>query len=371
MKARTAGRWILVTLLLATVWVAFRVRGTTRGEAAVTAQTAGLRLETVVTGVRDPVHLTAPAGDPRLFIVEQAGRIRMVKDGQLLPRPWLDLTDRVGSGGERGLLSLAFHPQFRDNGRFYVNYTDRSGGHTHVVELHAVPAADTADTPRERQLLFVRQPYANHNGGHVLFGPDGLLYVGMGDGGAAGDPHGNGQDPRAQLGKLLTIDVDAGTVAIRALGLRNPWRMAFDSGLIYIADVGQGAWEEINVQPATAAGLNYGWRTMEGAHCFLNPVCRQAGLVLPAVEYDHGNGCSVTGGYVYRGRAVPALRGHYLYSDYCNGWLRSFRYANGAATEQREWSIPRVGAVLSFGEDGHGEIYLLAASGTVYRIAVQ
>jgi len=349
-----------------------------RGESAQMPQSRGLALDTVVTGLRDPVHLTAPRGDTRLFIVEQAGRIRVVKDGRLATRPWLDIEARVGSGGERGLLSLAFHPHFAENGRFFVNYTDRRGD-TRVAEFHADPAADTADATSERPWLTVSQPYANHNGGHVLFGPDGRLYAGMGDGGSGGDPHRNAQNSRSQLGKVLRIDVDResaignreSAIEIWAIGLRNPWRMAFDSGLIYIADVGQGAWEEVDVAPAATAGLNYGWRTMEGAHCFGNPLCRGEGLVMPALEYDHSQGCSIIGGMVYRGRAVPLLAGHYLYSDYCEGWLRSFRYANGAATDIRTWRIPGIGAVLSFGEDGAGEVYLLSANGNVYRLKAE
>lgn len=331
-------------------------------------QSRGLAFDTVVTGLRDPVHLTAPRGDARLFIVEQQGRIRLVKGGRLVAKPWLDIEARVGSGGERGLLSLAFHPRFAENGRFFVNYTDRRGD-TRVAEFHANPAADTAEPASERSWLVVSQPYANHNGGHVLFGPDGRLYVGMGDGGSGGDPHRNAQNPRSQLGKLLRLDIDRESAAeVWALGLRNPWRIAFDSGLIYIADVGQGNYEEVDVAPAAAAGLNYGWRTMEGAHCFGNPLCRQDGLVLPALEYDHTQGCSIIGGMVYRGRAIPALAGHYLYSDYCEGFLRSFRYVNGQATDLRSWRVPGIGAVLSFGEDGAGEVYLLSAGGNVYRL---
>ncbi len=335
----------------------------------------GLRLVPVARGLDDPVHLAAPAGDRRLFIVEKGGRIRVWKDGRLLDRPFLDVTALVSRGSEQGLLSVAFHPRYAETGRFVVNYTDTRGD-TRVVRYRADPAADTADAASAVVLLAVDQPYANHNGGHVLFGPDGRLYVGMGDGGSAGDPRGNAQDPRSLLGKLLRIDADVDPAAVPrapplevwALGLRNPWRIAFDSGWVYIADVGQNRWEEVDVAPAGERGLNYGWRTMEGRHCFLNPLCRREGLVQPALEYSHDDGCSVTGGTVYRGRQVPALVGHYLYSDWCGGWLRSFRWAEGRVTDERRWRIGNVGMVTSFGTDGAGEVYVLSGNGTVHRI---
>ncbi len=347
------------------------------------ARADGIRLDPVARGLDEPVHVAAPAGDARLFVTEKGGRIRVIRDGRLLERPYLDIARDVSTGGEQGLLSVAFHPRFRDNGRFYVNFTDRRGD-TRVVGYRADPAADTADPASAALVLHVPQPYANHNGGHVLFGPDGMLYVGMGDGGAGGDPHGHAQDRRSLLGKLLRLDVDGGVpyavppgnpfaggrtrAEIWALGLRNPWRIAFDSGLVYIADVGQNRWEEVNVAPADRGGLNYGWRTMEGAHCYRNPFCGREGLVLPAVAYDHDDGCSVIGGVVYRGRAAPVLAGRYLYSDWCGGWLRSFTWRNGAATDQRRWEIGNVGMVTSFGTDGSGEVYLVAANGIVYRI---
>ena len=343
----------LVLLLAAIVVLVFRRSAKTIPP----PQATGVRLEKVVEGLESPVFLTGR--DSQLFIVEQVGRIRVFEHGRL--RTWLDLSARVGSGGERGLLSMAFHPH--DPSRVFVDYTDRNGD-TRVSELDS--------TGRERQLLFVRQPYANHNGGLVAFGPDGALYVGMGDGGAAGDPHGNAQNPRSQLGKLLRIEVDRGTVSTWASGLRNPWRFAFDSTLLYIADVGQGSWEEIDVAAARDSGLNYGWRTMEGAHCFINPVCGKTGLVLPVIEYSHDQGCSVTGGVVYHGHAAPALAGLYLYSDYCNGWLRSFRYVSGEARDPRAWDVGNVGTISSFGVDAAGEVYMLSHSGgAVYRITAR
>lgn len=349
---------------------------------------AGVILQPVAEGLVAPLYLTAPAGDPRLFVVEQPGRIRVIRDGRLLPEPFLDITDKVGYGGERGLLGLAFHPRYAANGRFYVDYTDRHGD-TRVERYTARPAADVADRASAHPVLFVAQPYANHNGGDVLFGPDGMLYVGMGDGGSGGDPRGNGQNLGTLLGKLLRLDVDGaepyasppdnpfvGRAGARpeiwAYGLRNPWRMAFDrtAGLLYIADVGQNLWEEVDVAPAAAKGLNYGWNRMEGTHCYGIGLCSREGLTLPVLEYGHGDGCAIVGGFVYRGHAVPALAGQYVYSDYCGGWLRSFRTDGAAAVDRRTWRVPSPGEILSFGEDAAGELYLLAANGTVYRLAV-
>jgi glucose/arabinose dehydrogenase len=348
---------------------------------------AGIALQPVATGLEAPLYLAAPPGDGRLFVVEQPGRIRVIRDGRLLPRPFLDISAKVGYGGERGLLGLAFHPRYAVNGRFYVDYTDRHGD-TRVERYAATPSADTADPSSAHPVLFVAQPYANHNGGDVLFGPDGMLYVGMGDGGSGGDPRGNGQSLGTLLGKLLRLDVDraepyavppdnpfvgrpGARPEIWAYGLRNPWRLAFDSteGLLYIADVGQNLWEEVDVAAASARGLNYGWNRMEGAHCYRIGLCSREGLTLPTLEYGHGDGCAIVGGFVYRGRNLPAEVGRYFYSDYCGGWLRSFRYEHGTATEARAWRVRRPGPVLSFGQDAAGELYLLAANGTVYRLA--
>jgi len=350
-----------------------------------------LKLVPVVTsGLSSPVYLTAPTGDTaRLFVVEQGGQIRIVQHGQLLPSAFLDIHSRLVSGGEQGLLSVAFHPNYGANGFFYVNYTDLNGDTR--VERYTVSAADSnlADTTTHKLILFVPQPYTNHNGGLVMFGPDGMLYIGMGDGGSGGDPENRAQHPDSLLGKLLRIDVDhgdpyaippnnplatsGGAPEIWALGLRNPWRFAFDrsAGLLYIGDVGQGAWEEVDVEPASQGGLNYGWRLMEGAHCYNPTNCSSAGLVLPAVEYDHSNGqCAVIGGFVYRGARFPALAGQYFYADLCAGWVRSFTYAGGAVTGQTSWTLePSPGSPLSFGEDSRGELYVLSSGGTVYRIA--
>ncbi|HJU66065.1 MAG TPA: PQQ-dependent sugar dehydrogenase [Gemmatimonadaceae bacterium] len=345
-----------------------------------------LALQLVAEGLSNPLFLTAPRGDARLFVVEQVGRIRIVENGQLLSTPFLDLVGQITSGDERGLLGLAFHPDYASNGFFYVNYTDRDGD-TRVERYRVSANPSVADESSAKHILGVAQPFANHNGGMLLFGDDGMLYIALGDGGSGGDPHGNGQNGQSLLGKLLRIDVDggdpyaipagnpfAGSTSGRgevwAMGLRNPWRLSFDRETeeLYVADVGEQNWEEVNVVPGTAAGINYGWNLMEGGHCFLVPTCDQAGLTLPVLEYDHSDGCSVIGGYVYRGSAIPGLAGHYLYSDLCSAWLRSFRYADGRANDARDWDIADIGAVLSFGEDAAGEIYLLSATGHVYRI---
>jgi glucose/arabinose dehydrogenase len=362
-----------------------------RGEAAAgpPAPADGLQLVQVASGLSAPLYLTAPDGDTRLFIVEQPGRIRIVRSEALVAQPFLDITAKVSSGGERGLLSVAFHPSYATNGYFYVNYTDLAGDTR--IERYRVSAAnpDLADGASAELVLAVAQPYANHNGGLVLFGPDGMLYVGMGDGGSAGDPHGYGQSKATLLGKLLRLDVDntggapyaippsnpfvgeAGSRGeIWGLGLRNPWRFAFDraAGTLYVADVGQSSREEISVVPATRAGVNYGWKVLEGSVCYGAASCNSDGLERPVVEYSHGDGCSITGGFVYRGQRIPGLAGHYFYSDYCAGFLRSFRYVDGVVSDERQWDVGSAGSVLSFGEDAERELYVLSANGRVYRL---
>lgn len=346
----------------------------------------GLDTQMVAAGLTNPLYLTAPPGDPRLFVAEQPGRIRIVADESLLATPFLDITDRVLDGGERGLLSVAFHPNYATNGYFYVDYTDMSGD-TRVERYRVSADPNLADQGSAKLILFVDQPYANHNGGLVLFGPDGMLYVGLGDGGSGGDPHGYGQNRGVLLGKVLRLDVDRGDPyaipadnpflgvsgargEIWAYGLRNPWRFAFDreAGLLYIADVGQNRQEEVDVAPGSAGGLNYGWSVMEGDGCYGASTCDRSGLTLPVLTYARSGGnCSVIGGFAYRGEHMAALRGHFFYSDYCGGWVKSFRYDGSGAADQRDWSLT-LGSVLSFGEDAAGELYVLSADGKVYRL---
>lgn len=345
-------------------------------------------LEPVVTGLDLPLYLTAPPGDARLFVVEKTGRIRIVKDGALLSTPFLDLSSAVSTGGEQGLLSMAFHPDYASNGFFYVDYTDTDGD-THVTR-YTVSAAnpDVADPTSAKTIIFVDQPFDNHNGGLLLFGGDGKLYIGLGDGGSEGDPLGNGQSLGTLLGKILRIDIDAGDPyaippdnpfvdragargEIWAYGLRNPWRFSFDAATnrLYLADVGQSAWEEVDVVPANEGGQNYGWNVMEGMHCYNASSCDQNGLTLPVLEYGHSDGCSITGGYVYRGSLAPGVVGQYFYADYCSGFLRSFSYDGSTAGSQKTWDVGDIGNVQSFGEDAAGELYLLSANGTVYRLS--
>jgi glucose/arabinose dehydrogenase len=347
-------------------------------------------LALVASGLSTPLFLTAPAGDnSRLFIVEKTGRIRIVKNGALLNTPFLDLSAQVSNGGEQGLLGLAFHPQYAQNGTFVVNYTDPSGD-TRVSRFTVSANPDLANGGSEQVILAVAQPFTNHNGGMVAFGPDGYLYIALGDGGSGGDPQGNGQDRATLLGSILRIDIDGGTPyaipatnpyassqtfkqEIWAYGVRNPWRLSFDriTGDLYIADVGQGAREEVDFQPASSTGgENYGWNIMEGSICFSpSSGCNQSGLTLPVLDYDHTQGCSITGGYVYRGTAIPAIQGRYFYGDFCSGWVRSFLMQSGQAVERVEWpTLSPGGSILSFGEDAQGELYILSGSGSVYQI---
>lgn len=342
-----------------------------------------------VVNVPQPVAI-AHAGDERLFITEQAGRILIYDGVRLRSEPFLDIETKVLSGGERGLLSVAFHPDYKSNGFFYVNYTDRPGGHT-VVERYKVSANDPnrADPNSAFKLITILQPFSNHNGGQLKFGPDGYLYIGMGDGGSGGDPENHAQRLNSLLGKMLRIDVNdgnpygipednpframlSGRPEIWAYGLRNPWRFSFDraTGDMFIADVGQNQWEEVSFQPATSiGGENYGWRFMEGNHCF-NPSinCNTNGLVRPILEYRHGTGdCSITGGYRYRGTRYPALRGVYIYGDLCTGkiWGATQQTSGGWTTQLL---LDSTVTISTFGQDVNGELYVADLNGAIYHL---
>ncbi len=344
-----------------------------------------------IASVENPTSIThANDGSRRLFITEQAGRIVIVRDGVQLKGPFLDIRGRVKCCGERGLLSVAFPPGYSEQGRFYVNYTNREGD-TVVARFRTTKDPDRADAASEEVILMVKQPFANHNGGQLAFGPDGYLYIGMGDGGSAGDPYGNGQKLDTLLGKLLRIDVESNVKPygvptsnlfvgkkgarpeIWAFGLRNPWRFSFDrkTGDLFIADVGQNTYEEVNVQPASSrGGENYGWNIMEGMHCFRAKTCATSGLVLPVAEYDHDAGCSVTGGMVYRGRTFPLLNGIYLYGDYCSGRVWGMK-RSGEQWLAQELARTKL-SISTFGEDEDGELYIADhARGGIYRLEMK
>lgn len=334
-----------------------------------------IRVVDAISGVGLPTHVAAVPGGGRLWVVEQRGRIRVARNGVVAEAPVLDITSRVSCCGERGLFSIAFPPGFNTKRYFYVNYTNLAGNT--VVSRFRLTGDDTADPASETLVLGVDQPFANHNGGHIAFGPDGFLYIGMGDGGGGGDPMGNAQNLNALLGKILRIDVESGTQPyavppsnpfvgragargeVWSYGWRNPWRFTWDRATsdLYIADVGQAQWEEVNFEPAgSRGGGNYGWNIMEGAHCFGAASCNMQGLVQPVAEYNHDQGCSVTGGFVYRGRRYPALRGIYFYGDYCNGNIWGLRRA--ATGWESQMLLNTNLSITSFGEDEDGELYI-------------
>jgi glucose/arabinose dehydrogenase len=364
--------------------------GAEPGEPAPAPEWPAVSASKVAEGLAQPTHIAhAGDGSGRLFLVEQAGRIRILRDGALLPSAFLDIGDRVLSGGERGLLSVAFPPGYADKRHFYVNYTRRPDGATVVARYRVSADPGAAEPASEEILLTIPQPFANHNGGQLAFGPDGFLYIGMGDGGSAGDPRNYGQNRGVLHGKLLRINVEGETAPygippdnpftqdpgvrdeIWALGLRNPWRFAFDRGTgdLYIADVGQEKREEVNVQPAdSGGGENYGWNIMEGTLCFLEPDCDRTGLVMPVTEYDRVSpDCSVTGGMVYRGGDFPVLQGIYFYGDYCSGRIRGLRRVEG--TWESAVLLDTPARISTFGEDEAGEIFFADhAGGDLYRI---
>jgi glucose/arabinose dehydrogenase len=347
----------------------------------------GLAYERVATGLPFAVFATAPEGDERLFIVTKDGQIWIHDGSGVVERPFLDIRDLVRNDGEQGLLGLAFHPAYPDDPRFFVHYSDDAGD-TVLAEYRVGADPDTAEAGGT-VVYTTDQPAGNHNGGMVQFGPDGNLYLALGDGGGANDRFGQGQRSDTPLGAILRFDVSTPGLAVAAAdppfedpfvwayGLRNPWRFDMDrfedgTDLIYVADVGQNAFEEVTVAPFTP-GLNHGWPVTEALHCFSpSSGCDVAGLTLPVIEVEHGDAgtCSITGGFVYRGTAIPELAGHYFYSDFCGGYLRSFRFDGAGATEPADWTdqVGSVGQVSSFGEDADGELYVTTAGGDVFKI---
>ena len=331
-----------------------------------------------------PVDLKSPGdGTGRLFIVEQHGRILILQNEQILQKPFLDIANEVGSSGnEQGLLGLAFHPNYAQSGFFFINYTDNNGN-TVIARFHVSSDPNVADPSSETALLHVQQPFPNHNGGSLAFGPDGYLYAGLGDGGSGGDPYGNAQNMNVRLGKILRIDVDHGNPyaipdgnpfptgsapEVWAYGLRNPWRFSFDkaTGDLYIGDVGQDAWEEIDFLPAgSPSSTDFGWNLMEGNHPYKGQ--NQPNFTAPVAEYNHQvGGCAVTGGYVYRGAALPEWQGIYLYGDYCSGIVWGLIHSTNGWQSQ---VLFQTGFnISSFGQDESGELYIVDLKGAVYRL---
>jgi hypothetical protein len=349
-----------------------------------------IRLETVAQDFRQPTVLTAPIGDERLFVVQRVGVIRILDaDRQMLESAFLDISDRVLANGiEQGLLGLAFHPDYASNGRYFVYYTDRDG-RRQLSEFQVSVSDPNLTSPDTEKVLFeFEQPPdatdIRHYGGQLGFGPDGYLWVSLGDG---ADSRAQGQDPNTLFGTVSRIDVDngdpyaippenpfvdgGGAPEVWAYGLRNPWRFSIDpvDRLIYIADVGHADQEEINVLPIDEGGFNLGWSDVEGTRCFHVQDCVLANYTAPTLTYSHADGCSVTGGYVYRGSAIPELAGTYFYSDWCSQWIKSFRYVEGQVTEERDWTadLGQVGQVNSFGVGGDGELYVVTHEGVVAR----
>jgi glucose/arabinose dehydrogenase len=340
--------------------------------ASATPERAQLGVRVVVAGLPGALDVVGPRSQPkRLYVVQQDGVIRVLVNGKLRAAAFLDIRSRVVSGGEQGLLSVAFHPNYARNHRIYVDYTDRNGD-TRVVEYRTNGSRALPGTGR--QLLFVDQPYPNHNGGQLMFGPDGYLYVGMGDGGSGGDPENRAQNLSSRLGKLLRVNVNrrGASWQVVGYGLRNPWRFSFDrsTGDLWIGDVGQNEWEEVDFTPGSSPGLeNYGWRVFEGRARFepgqeVNPAGH---LVAPVQVYSHEQGCSITGGFVYRGRAIPSFRGRYIYGDFCSGRVWSLRLSGGQAAETRQEPF-RISSLSSFGEDARGELYATSLEGRVYKL---
>jgi glucose/arabinose dehydrogenase len=354
----------LLGLGLVLLWAAAAASPGAGGEAA-------YRLRRVLTA-RYPVHIAASPGQPRkLYVVEQHGRVLVAVDGKLGKKPFLDIRRLVSKGEEQGLFSLAFSPAYARDRTFYVDYTDRKGD-TRVVAYRANRAGTAAVARSARPVLLVDQPGPQHNGGQLAFGPDGSLYASLGDGECCDDPQGRAQNMETLLGKLVRLDVDGGPPEIVALGLRNPWRFSFDrdTGDLYVADVGAGRWEEVDYLARADVGtlVNLGWDVWEGREIKEDkPPNPQGRLTFPVHVYGHDSGCSITGGFVYRGTAIPELRGRYVFGDYCSGAVWSLRVEDGEATDVRREPVTVVG-LSSFGEDAKGELYAAALDGAVFKL---
>jgi glucose/arabinose dehydrogenase len=346
-------------------------------------------LEEIASGLAFPVGLASPPGDERLFILEKGGTIHIIQDGTVLPDPFLDISGQVSGRAEQGLLGLAFFPDYATSGRFVIHYTDLQGD-TRVAMVHVSQDPNRADAGSETPILSVAQPGPAHNGGQIVFGPDGLLYIGLGDGGSRdGEDHGRGQSLGDLFGSLLRIDVSSGSTysvpgdnpfvetadaqpELWNYGLRNPWRFSFDraTGDLYIADVGESDWEEVDRARAAdgaGRGVNYGWSVVEGPEC-QREGCDQTGFTPPTIAYSHDEGCTIIGGYVYRGQALPSLQGQYLFADFCRGWVRSFAAEDESPEAVDQPALSPGESITSFGEDNDGELYILTVSGSVFKI---
>lgn len=382
---------LFLIAMLALLNIGYHYTWSSTPEEQAAAAWPDIALKLGLSGLKQPTDITH-AGDSsnRLFIAEQRGRILIAKGNRINSRPFLDISNRISCCGERGLLGVAFPPGFAAKKYFYVNYTDRSGD-TVIARYRVVSDPEMADPGSEEIILTIKQPYANHNGGQLAFGPDGYLYIGMGDGGSAGDPQNHAQNSSSLLGKMLRIDVESGgkpyavpadnpylnnkafRPEIWATGLRNPWRFSFDrkTGDLYIADVGQNRYEEIHFEPkGTRGGINYGWNIMEGLHCYKSETCDRKGLTLPIAEYDHDKGCSVTGGKIYRGKMFPKMHGIYFYGDYCSGRIWGLRQSD-TGWSQKELTDSGL-SISTFGEDEAGEVYVADyGKGNIYKIEIK
>jgi glucose/arabinose dehydrogenase len=400
--------WATADAGVATVSEAGLVTGVAEGQTEITATTeeitgrmavtilpsasGAVGLQEITRSLTFPLYLTSPPDDDRLFVVEKGGAIRIIEDGIVLDEPFLDLSGRVSGRPEQGLLGLAFPPDYASSRHFVVHYTDL-GGDTQVSLFRVLDDPNRADQASESRVLTVPQPGPAHNGGQILFGPDGMVYIGLGDGGSRdGDDKGRGQSLDDLFGSILRIDVASGagyTVPVDnpfvaaddvrpeiwSYGLRNPWRFSFDraTGDLYIADVGESLWEEVNratAQDGAGRGVNYGWSRMEGPECLVE-ACDESGLTLPLLQYDHTKGCAVTGGYVYRGAEIPSIEGQYFYADFCQGWVQSIR-AEGDPGEPVDWPALSPGDnITSFGEDADNSLYILTEGGGVFKIVAR